>query len=328
MKNLIYYPTFQPENDDWLKYALIYVDDFSPIIPKSGEKKLSDNFLKIKNETDIVKIVEPKYDQATLASLDTIKELKVIQSIPDFYRDIFDVPNILRTFKDRNNWNYEIFNEKYNSSFQEELIRREYACESPNGIITSPQIAQLFMTFLANRIAENGFGNPITDNKKFDLLAMSILEKNRQNTNEIQELAQTVIKTKLPKDIKDIPLEKFIEFRKNTEIQALRTNFNKSLESFYSSLEEDKNPSDFIKSLEEYEKSFSKEIVLFFTAASVIAIDAVTAIVGESKIEILKSIAESAPLISSVSSLKKSYKEDSEKLKSRKFLTEIGNIGK
>lgn len=92
-------------------------------------------------------------------------------------------------------------------------------------------------------------------------------------------------------------------------------------------LEEDKNPSDFIKSLEEYEKSFSKEIILFFTAASVIAIDAVTAIVGESKIEILKNIAESAPLIASVTSLKKSYKKDSEKLKSRKFLTEIGNIG-
>uniref|UniRef100_UPI0025E15B15 hypothetical protein n=1 Tax=uncultured Chryseobacterium sp. TaxID=259322 RepID=UPI0025E15B15 len=304
-----------------------YVDDFSPVIPKSGKKKLSDSFLKIKEETDLVKIVEPKPTVASLASLDTIKELDTIQRIPDFYRDIFDVPNILRKFQDRSNWDYEIFAEKYNSSFQDELIKREYAYESPNGIMTSPQLAQLFMTYLANRIAQDGSGNPITDNKKFDLLAMSILGKNRQNTDEIQELAQTVIKTKLPKDIKDIPLEKFIEFRKNNEIQALRTNFNKSLESFYISLEEDKNPSDFIKSLEEYEKSFSKEIVLFFTAASVIAIDAVTAIVGESKIEILKSIAEAAPLISSVYSLKKSYKDDSEKFKSRKFLTEIGNVG-
>lgn len=328
MKNLIYYPTFQPENDDWLKYALIYVDDFSPIIPKSGEKKLSDSFLKIKNETDIVKIVEPKYEQATLASLDTIKELDTIQRVPDFYRDIFDVPNILRKFKDRNNWDYEIFNEKYNSSFQDELLKREYACESPNGIITSPQLAQLFMTFLANRIAQDGSGNPITDNKKFDLLAMSILEKNAKSTDEIQELVQTVIKTKLPENIKDIPLEKFIEFRKNEEIQELRKNFNKSLENFYSSLEEDKNPSDFIRSLEEYEKSFSKEIILFFTAASVLVIDAVTSITGNDKIEILKNIAESAPLITSISSLKKSYEEDSEKLKSRKFLTEIGNIGK
>jgi len=327
MKNLIYYPTFEPKNDDWLKYALIYVDDFSPIIPDEGRQKLSVSFSRIKDETDIVNIINPVYEHATLASLDTVKELGIIQKNPDFYRDIFDVPNILRKFEDNNNWDYEIFEKKYNSSFREELIKRKYACESPKGILTSPQMANLFMTFLANRIAEDGSGNPITDDKKLDMLGKYIFLKNKNSTDEIQELAQIVIQSKLPKNIKEIPLEKFIEFRKKEEIQELRKNFNKSLENFYSSIEEEnKDPNHFKKSLEEYEKLFSKEIILFFAAASVITFDAVTSIFGDQKLEIVKNLAKSLPLIKSVSSLRKSYKDDSEKLKSRKFLTEISRI--
>ncbi|KQT20836.1 hypothetical protein ASG31_16765 [Chryseobacterium sp. Leaf404] len=326
MKNLIYYPTFEPKNDNWLKYALIYVDNFSPIIPKNGEKKLSETFIKIKEETDVVKIIDPQYEQASLASLDTIKELETVENYPDFYRDIFDVPNIIRKFKDRDNWNYEIFNEKYNASFHEELITREYACESPNGIITSPQLAQLFMTFLASRIAQSGSANPITDSKKFDMLSMSIFKKNNNSSDKIQDLAKTIIKAKLPKNLEEIPIEKFIEFRKNEQVKELRVSFNRSLNDFYKSLEDDKNPNEFIKSLEEYEKSFSKEIILFFAAASVITIDSVTSIFSEEKIEILKNLAKSFSIIKSVASLKKSYKDDSEKIKARKFLTEISNI--
>lgn len=236
------------------------------------------------------------------------------------------MPNIIRKFEDRDNWDYEIFNEKYNTSFQEELIAREYACESPNGIITSPQLAQLFMTFLANRIAQSGSANPITDSKKLDMLAMSIFEKNKNSKDEIQDLAQTIIKTKLPKNLKEIPFEKFIEFRKKEEIKELRVSFNRSLDDFYESLENDKDPNQFIKSLEEYEKSFSKEIILFFAATTVITIDSVTSIFGEEKIEILKNLAKSFPLIKSVASLKRSYKDDSEKIKARKFLTEISHI--
>jgi len=42
MKDLIYYPTFEPRDLNWIKYALIYIDKFSPIIPDPGKTELSE----------------------------------------------------------------------------------------------------------------------------------------------------------------------------------------------------------------------------------------------------------------------------------------------
>lgn len=326
MKNLVFYPTFEPNNDRWLKYALIHIDNFSPIIPKSGEKKLSANFNKIINESDLIKIIEPHYQEAALASLDTMKELDIIEKEPDFYRDLFDVPNIIRKFKDNDNWNYEIFSEKYNSSFQEYLIKKEYAYESPNGIITSPEIAQLFMTLLANRTAQSGNTNPITDTAKFNTLSLALNEKNKNNTDNIQQLAQSVIDIKIPKQIDNISFDKLIEFRNTDGILELRNAFNKNLNKFYTSIEENKDPNDFIKSLEEYHKSYTAEIVLFFGAVAVVTIDAVTSMFGDDKLQILKNMIKATPLLKSVTSINKTYKEDNEIVKGRKFLTKISNM--
>ena len=74
MDKLIYYPSFEPRDIDWLKYALIYVDQFSPIIPKSGKGTLSSDFRSIENETDLVKILEPKWWQGDNAATKALKE--------------------------------------------------------------------------------------------------------------------------------------------------------------------------------------------------------------------------------------------------------------
>lgn len=324
MKNLLYYPTLEPSNEKWLKYALIYIDSFSPIIPEVAEKKLSDDFKKIKNETDLVKSIAPPYEQASLASLDTIERIDLIEKNPDFYRDTFNVSNIIRKFKDSDNWDYEIFYEKFNQPFKDKLIERKYAQESPNGIITSPELAKLFMTFLANRIAQKGENHPITDDLKTKSLSLTLNTYQSGNT-KMQELAESVIDIKLP-NLDEISLEKFVEFRKADGVTELRKNFNKSLNEFYKSIEEDLNPSDFIKSLEEYEKSFSKEILLFFGAATVVGIDATTSVFGGDTVQIVKNLIKATPLLKSFSSVTKSYKEDYEKMKGRMFLANIEKL--
>ena len=45
MNNSIYYPNFEIENENWLKFALLYVDTFRPIIPDERKNELSDLFL-------------------------------------------------------------------------------------------------------------------------------------------------------------------------------------------------------------------------------------------------------------------------------------------
>ncbi len=324
MKNLLYYPTFEPLNEKWLKYALIYIDNFSPIIPKIGEKKLTPDFKKIKEKTDLIVTINPQYEQASLASLDTIERIDLIEKNPDFYRDTFDVPNIIRSFENADNWNYEIFYEKFNPSFKDELIRRKYAQESPNGIITSSELAKLFMTFLANRIAQKGDNYPITDDKKTKKLSITLNSINYGNDNK-QELAESIIDLKVP-NLHEIPLEKFIEFRNADGIKELRENFNKKLNDFYNSLEGDSNPNDFIKSLEEYEKSYTKEILLYFGAVLVVGIDATTSMFGDDKLQIVKNLIKATPLLKSISSVTKSYRDDSEIIKGRMFLANIGNL--
>ena len=324
MKNLLYYPTFEPANEKWLKYALIYIDNFSPIIPKVGEKKLTDNFRRIKNETDLIRSIAPVYEQTSLASLDTIERIDLIERNPDFYRDTFDVANVIRKFEDSNNWNYEIFYEKFSQPFKDELIKRKYAIESPNGLITSPELAKLFMTYLANRVAQKGDNYPITDDKKTKILSLTLNAFNNGNV-KTQQIAESVIDIKVP-DLDKIPIEKFIDFRKTDGITELRENFNKSLDEFYKSMEEDINPYDFIKSLEEYEKSFSKEMLLFFGTVVVVGIDAYTSIFDGDKIQILKNIIKVTPLFKSISNITKPYKEENEKMKGRNFLANLEKL--
>jgi hypothetical protein len=37
LKKLIYYPSFEAEDINWLKFALLYIDVLKPIIPRSGD---------------------------------------------------------------------------------------------------------------------------------------------------------------------------------------------------------------------------------------------------------------------------------------------------
>lgn len=44
MRELIYYPSFEVRNREWLKFALIYLEYLDPIIPESGDVHLSDEY--------------------------------------------------------------------------------------------------------------------------------------------------------------------------------------------------------------------------------------------------------------------------------------------
>jgi hypothetical protein len=47
MKKVIYYPTFETHNSEWLKFALLYINELKPIVPESGERYLSNIYNKV-----------------------------------------------------------------------------------------------------------------------------------------------------------------------------------------------------------------------------------------------------------------------------------------
>ena len=70
MKELLYYPGFEIKNETWLKFALLYLDHISPIIPyiNASEKDyLTPTFLKVKNNSDLISIKRPTPDDIDVA---------------------------------------------------------------------------------------------------------------------------------------------------------------------------------------------------------------------------------------------------------------------
>ena len=42
MNSLIYFPNFEPQNEKWLKFSLLYLDESQPIIPSTRQNDISD----------------------------------------------------------------------------------------------------------------------------------------------------------------------------------------------------------------------------------------------------------------------------------------------
>ncbi|HQU96318.1 MAG TPA: hypothetical protein PLO39_09230 [Saprospiraceae bacterium] len=326
MDKLIYYPNFEPRDIDWLKYALIYVDQFSPIIPKSGKGTLSSDFTRIENETDLVKILEPKWSQGDNAATKALKEIEYIESHPDQFMDILGVVNINRTWKDPKNWLFELYEEKFNSTFKSECLRKGLGVESQRGILTSKELAQLYMTFLAEEIAFDNVANPITDSKKYDQLSNYLRAKSPQKENLLNS-AKTTVNISLPKDIRHVDLKKFIEFRKDSGIKELRNSFNQSLSKFYESIEDDFNPREYVTNIQSSNSELTKEIGLFFGGAISTTLGGMILISNPNNLEATKQIIEGTILtILGVTAINKSWADGREKRHARKFLSKINQI--
>ncbi|KYG58487.1 hypothetical protein [Planococcus maritimus] len=50
MKSLIYYPYFEVQDTNWLKFATLYIGSLTSIIPNAGKKNISDEFLQLIEE--------------------------------------------------------------------------------------------------------------------------------------------------------------------------------------------------------------------------------------------------------------------------------------
>lgn len=247
MKKLIYYPTLEPKDINWLKYALIYIDNFSPIIPKSNEKDISDIFKLISDNTDLIMTHHPTHNQGNRASKKTLIELENIQRFPNQYKDKFNVMDIEKSLKNVGNWDYVILKDKFNMDFSDEIIDRKFGIRTDNGLRTSKELANLFMIFLSEEVAKDENGNPITDVTEYDNLT-TYLRNNETTKDEVSDkYIRTVIDLNLPKNIKDIQIKNIIEFRNSSEIKELRNKINRSVSNFYKSLENGEDPMQYLQ---------------------------------------------------------------------------------
>lgn len=259
MKSLIYYPHFEPHQDDWLKISLLYLDNISPIIPHSGQNFLSDNFRKVIESTDFIKVHNPKINEANRASHFAVNELSRIVNNPYDVIDIFNSANIVRLWREGAK-DAILFNEKYTGEFEEFCISNGLAEPSNFGMKISKSLAHIYMTILSNEIAfQKGFSS-VTDNEMYDDFALYIKAKDVRFTQEFQTAINT-IQVAIPKRISDVSLDKIINLRNDVGFRQMVAAFHQIIEQYQSNLASNLEIKNLIEELKQIKTGISSKII-------------------------------------------------------------------
>lgn len=328
MKNLIYYPTFEPRDLNWIKYALIYIDKFSPIIPDSGMTELSDLYWRINDKTKLIESLTPKWQHGDSASTKAIREIDFIQRYPEQFRDKLNNVNVIRAWTDRRQQKFKLYEEKFNIPFKYFCIENNLAHECNGGIKIAKELAHLFMTFLADEIAFNEKATPITDNPKLDQLSTYLRTKDIETEDKINAIS-TLIDQHLPDKIENIDIEKIIKFRNDSEIEELRIKFNKALDKFYAAIEKGDDISSFALDLENINKDLIKELGLFFGGLISIGLGGLILYNNPNStyLETIKQIAEGTMFtVGGVIGINHAWRLNDNRRNARKFLTKLETI--
>lgn len=134
MKNLIYYPNFESNDLNWLKFALLYIENFSPIVPDTGIEILSELYKKLQSETDLLQLQRPGLGAGMRATDKAIDYVTKVLQNPHLFADELHSPNIVRIWKDKNRQTYTLFDEKYVGNWRWFCESNGFVKESKHGI--------------------------------------------------------------------------------------------------------------------------------------------------------------------------------------------------
>ncbi len=328
MKGLIYYPTFEPQSINWLKYSLLYIDQFSPIVPIRGSNQVTDVFKKISQETDLVNYIQPNYGQGVVATINAISQIEQIKTNPNLFKPIFKSENVIESWQNNKIWDTLLYAEKFSDQFLDYCLNNKLASIHPLGLITSNGLAGLYMTFLAEQIAFDNQASPITDLESLDNLSSFLRSKDVNSENKLTA-AQTILTLKLPQEIESIKIEKFITFRNNSHIRHLRIAFNKTVESFYESVEKNFDPYTYLQDLSKTNLEYIKEIGLLFGGLTSATLGAVVLMsdLDPNKFEIAKQIVEGSILaLTGTVAVNHAWKLGKDRKNARKFLSKVRKL--
>lgn len=260
MKKLIYYPSFEVYDVNWLKFALLYIKELKPIIPWSGEKHLSSFHKKLYNETDLIKPYIPEYDEGQDATSIAIEEVEKIFRRPADYSSIFRNNNVVDVWKKRELFDFTLFGEKYSYNWECFCIENGVGERCDEGIVLPKELGLIYMTILAQVIADRNGISPITDRNELDRFSIFIRQENKC-TESIITVAQDVLECKLPADLHKIPLDNIIKFRNNRGFKKKLNAFHNELQKYYKSKEDNQTAYDFESSLGSFWRDFFGDFI-------------------------------------------------------------------
>lgn len=328
MKELIYYPRFESQDENWLKFSMLYMESFIPIIPQSGRRHLSNNYSKILDETDLIQPYEPKYLQGERATLKAIKDVEEILSSPHKNSVLFNAANVKRKMENPLMWTETLFQEKYTDEWNRFCLDSNLGKKSNEGLLISEELAMIYMTTLAQEIAFETDASTITDIGTWDNYTTYKRAKSPNFLNKAN-LAKTVLDLTIPDNLSEISFDRLIKFR-NINRKYL-TAFNTQLDITYESISNGLTAKSFIDGHNNIFKEYSLEVAALSLRTAVIPLGL--------WILISKSEALTAPYvkeilgglgvtIAGVLAMKKGYKNLEGKRYSKKYISNLEKIKK
>ena len=326
MKNLIYFPGFEVRDINWLKFALLYIDRLNPIIPTSGDRYLGDLHNKLLGETDLVLSHRPKVEEGFLATRDALEEVQNILRNPESYTFLFGKTDFVEEWRLQSHQDYELFGEKYTKEWEDFCVANNLGTPTSEGIKVHKDLGFIFMTLLAQTIADGRAISPITDHR--DLDKFSILTRARHIEGQEMQIAQAVINLELPANLSEIELDRIIEVRNRSGFKERLASFHEELDRYFENVENGR-PGKFVTSFDSIWKEFSDDILI--TSAGVLAFGLGVWIALSSQqataVNYFKEVAGGTSLaVGGAIRIKNTWKNTRTKRYTRKYLADLGKI--
>lgn len=326
MRRLLYYPWFEVHDENWLKFALLYVKELNLIIPSSGDKHLSSLFGKINNETNLFSKYRPSPDEGYSAGLDAMDLIEKIFEKPDRYYKVFQ-NKFLDVWKEPNSFTYTLFEEKYSYESQKFCLDNKVAKRCDEGIKLPSQLAGIYMSLLANVISDLKSIAAITDNEVLDRISM-LLRMTNTDVAQRTEVIQGIINLQLPKNISEIDINKIIKLRNSKYYMKKLDAFHKELDRYYCEIENGATSRDFIDSLNYTISDISSEILKLGPNMATIGMGAWMLYnnLDIKLFEYIKDILGLGALIGSSIQINSKWKNTETRRFSRKYLTDLRRL--
>src|SRR5262245_36479744 len=235
MKRLIYYPGFEVKDINWLKFALLYLDNLEPIIPLSGDGYLSTLFSRLSNDTDLIQVHRPQYEEGERASYDALEVIEKILEHPERFMHMRSIFRISR-WKNPSTHTFILFQDKYTHPWEDFCKSNRLATKTEEGVKISEDLAYIYMALLAQAVADSRELSPITDKPHLDLLSV-LSRRVVAPASERINLAKSVLELKLPANIAHINIDEIIKFRNKRGFKERLRAFHEEIDKFYGKLE-------------------------------------------------------------------------------------------
>ncbi len=218
----LYYPYIHLQDEQWLKTAALYYDKLSRIVPEQFVTHDNDIVKQLSEEEGFITDITPGIQAEDIAG-DFLEFAKEELAQKNNRKKI--LAKIGKKIPSKSNFKIHMY--KMGMLLREELpklcLAKRLGRQSTNNsewFDFEPVTGALYMTHLANKIAEERGLPIVTDDSAYQPLIRGIqLDRYPDRTDKGHALASLVVETAVPENIESISVKKIIDFRKKHDAE-------------------------------------------------------------------------------------------------------------